>query len=109
MLSDLVNWRDVVAHLGVPQHVMDSECEEGQQRSEAISWWINNCATASWRELANALWSANCPLLAANVKILEGNNNNVESWQGVCVCVCACTCPLMVQGIWEILKPADYY
>ena len=58
-LVEVVNWRDVVLHLGVPRHVADcierDYREVERQKREAISWWIENSATASWKELANAL------------------------------------------------------
>ena len=75
-LSDVKNWKELVLHLGVPREVMN-QIELGDkavdcQKSEAISWWMGNSATASWSKLADALWKFNYPLLAVNLKLFEG-------------------------------------
>lgn len=61
-LKEVVNWRDVVLHLGVPKKVADRIVQNyggvHKQKKEAISWWLENCKTASWKELAGALLKA---------------------------------------------------
>ncbi len=76
-LEEVMNWRDVVLHLGVPKHVADGIEQDyrakKRQKMEAISWWMENSATASWKELADALLKANYPLLATRVILIQGN------------------------------------
>ena len=72
----MVKWRDVVLHLGVPKRVAnrierDYRGTERQKR-EAISWWMENSSTASWREVADALLKADYPLLATHVMLIRG-------------------------------------
>ena len=75
-LVEVVNWRDVVLHLGVPKHVADGIERDyrgkERQKREAISWWMENSATASWKELADALLKADYPLLATRVMLIQG-------------------------------------
>ena len=75
-LKEIVNWKDVVLHLGVPKHVADrienDYSDMGVQKREAISWWMENGATASWKELADALLKAGYPLLATRVILTKG-------------------------------------
>ena len=78
-LAEVVNWRDVVLHLGVPNDVMDGielhYNEVEKQKTEAVTWWMNNSATASWKELSDALWKTNCPLMAGTVNVAIMNNS----------------------------------
>ena len=81
-LEEVVNWRDVVLHLGVPKHVADSIERDyrgtERQKREAISWWMENSATASWKELADALLKADYPLLATRVMLNKGIHTHNE-------------------------------
>ncbi len=75
-LAEVKSWKNVVRHLGVPKDILrtieiDYKEVESQKRG-AISWWMDNSVTASWKELADALWKENYPLLAANIKLFEG-------------------------------------
>ena len=75
-LEEVVNWRDVVLHLGVPKHVADRIERDyrgvERQKREAISWWMDNSAAVSWKELADALLKADYPLLATRVMLIQG-------------------------------------
>ena len=72
-LDEVVNWRDVVLHLGVPKHVADHIERDyrgkDKQKKEAISWWIKNNTSASWKELATGLLKAGYFLLATRVML----------------------------------------
>ena len=75
-IEEVLNWRDVVLHLGVPKDVVDGimstyKAPEAQKR-KAFSWWIENSDKASWKELANALLNSGYRLLAARIKIERG-------------------------------------
>ena len=75
-LEEVVDWRDVVLHLRVPRRVVDrikqDYSETERQKREAISWWIENFDTASWKELADALFQADYPLLSTRVMLNQG-------------------------------------
>ena len=84
-LEEVMKWRDVVLHLGVPKHVAD-RIERNyrgteRQKREVISWWMENSTTASWRELADALLKADHPLLATHVMLIRG----MHSYNGVSI------------------------
>ena len=75
-LEEVVKWRDVVLHLGIPKDVVERIERDyrgiKRQKREAISWWMKNSATASWKELAGALLKADYPLLATRVMLIRG-------------------------------------
>ena len=78
ILQEVVNWKDVVLHLGVPVqvkfHIERTYKDAVTQKREAISWWMQNSSTASWKELTNALWKANYPILAERVMHITGRD-----------------------------------
>lgn len=77
-LVEVVNWRDVALHLGIPENVAESIEQEYsgkvRQKREAILWWIKNITTASWKELAAALYKADYFLIATHIiaMLMEG-------------------------------------
>ena len=77
-LMEVVNWRDVLLHLEMPKHVADrierDYIRVERQKEEAISWWMKNDATASWKDLADALLKADYPLLATRLMLSQGKD-----------------------------------
>ena len=76
VLEEVEKWKDIVFHLGVPKHVADhieyTHKDAVTQKSKAVSWWMQNSSTASWKELADALVRANYPTLAERVRHIAG-------------------------------------
>jgi hypothetical protein len=74
-LEEVVNWKEVVLHLGVPKAIADQIERDyrgkERQKREAISWWMEHSATASWKELADALLKADYPLLATRIMLIK--------------------------------------
>ena len=72
-------------HLGVPKHVTDhiekTYSEAATQKREAISWWIENDETASWKSIADALLKAGYPILGTRLMLSNGKRNCIY-WQG---------------------------
>lgn len=68
VLREVVDWREPLLYLGMPKHVADTiELDHkgvARQKMEAISWWLQNSPTASWKELADALWMTDNRVLA---------------------------------------------
>ena len=77
-LADVEQWKDLVFHLGVPKHVTDhiekTYSGTATLKREAISWWIENDETASWKKIADALLKAGYPLLGTRLMLSNGKN-----------------------------------
>ena len=75
-IADVEQWKDLALHLGVPKHVIYHIEKKyrgvATQKREAISWWLDNDKTASWKKIANALLKAGYPLLGARVLLSYG-------------------------------------
>ncbi len=65
------------APFGGAKHVADGIQRDyrrtERQKRAAILWWMKNSATASWKELADALLKADYPILATRVMLNQGN------------------------------------
>ena len=76
-------------HLGVPKHVTDhiekTYSGAAAQKREAISWWIENDTTASWRKVAYALLKAGYPLLGTRLMLI-GKSFNLILTSVICYC-----------------------
>ena len=77
-LADVEQWKDLVFHLGVSKHVTDyiekTYSGAAAQKREAISWWIENDNTASWRKVADALLKAGYHLLGTRLMLSKGKS-----------------------------------
>ena len=65
-------------HLGVPKQVTDHIEKKyrgaTKQKREAISWWLENDETASWKKIADALLKAGYPLLGTRLMLSNGKS-----------------------------------
>ena len=71
-LEEVVRWTHIFLHLGMPKVVadkieMDHPRDISKQKEAAISWWLCNSLTASWKELSDALRLESYGVLASQL------------------------------------------
>lgn len=85
-LQDVVNWKEVVLHLKVPENVVKQiekdYNDKEKQKKLCFSWWMENIPGASWKKLATALLKADYSLLATRV-MLQGMRINIVYFCGL--------------------------